>query len=110
LKQLKHPHIIKMETVLRAENEKDMYILFELMDIDLYSLIRENLLTERHRRYIAYQIALSIQYMHNVGLVHRDIKPSNVLVNEDSLAKICDFGLVRGTDENEEKDSDTILT
>ena len=100
LLQLKHPHIIKLFDIIRAENDKDIYLVFELMDIDLYSLIRENLLTERHRRYIAYQVALSIQYMHCVGLVHRDIKPSNVLVNEDCLAKICDFGLVRGLHEN----------
>jgi hypothetical protein len=30
--------------VIRSANERDIYILFELMDIDLYALIRENLL------------------------------------------------------------------
>ena len=65
------------------------------MDIDLYTLIRENMLGEQHKRYIMYQVAKSIHYLHSAELIHRDIKPSNVLVNEDCHAKICDFGLVR---------------
>ena len=65
------------------------------MDIDLYTLIRERLLGEQHKRYIIYQIAKALYYLHTAELIHRDIKPSNVLVNEDCLAKLCDFGLVR---------------
>ena len=65
------------------------------MDIDLYTLIRENMLGEQHKRYIIYQTGKALHYLHSAELIHRDIKPSNVLVNEDCLAKICDFGLVR---------------
>ena len=110
LSKLKHPNIIKLKNLHRAENDKDIYLLFELMDIDLYSLIRENLLGERHQRYVAYQVGLAMQYMHAVELIHRDIKPSNILVNEDCLAKICDFGLVRGNDEAVITSSEGILT
>lgn len=44
-------------------------------------------------------MAKAIYYLHTADLVHRDIKPSNVLVNENCLAKICDFGLVRSVDD-----------
>lgn len=40
LQQLRHPCIVQFREVLRAQNEKDLYLLFEFMDIDLYSLIR----------------------------------------------------------------------
>lgn len=95
LKKFNHPNIIQPIEVIRSMTEKDIYILFEYMDIDLYTLIRENMLGEQHKRYIIYQTAKAIHYLHTAELIHRDIKPSNVLVNEDCLAKICDFGLVR---------------
>lgn len=95
LRKFEHPNIIGAREVLRSMNEKDIYILFEFMDIDLYTLIRENMLGDQHKRYILYQTAKAIYYLHTAELIHRDIKPSNVLVNEDCSSKICDFGLVR---------------
>lgn len=44
LLELSHPNIIRLEEVIRAENQKDIYLLFEHMDIDLYTLIREDIL------------------------------------------------------------------
>lgn len=78
------------------------------MDIDLYTLIRENILSDRHKRYIIYQIAKAFFYLHTADLIHRDIKPSNILVNENCQAKVCDFGLVRSIDD--EEDLPSIMT
>lgn len=36
--------------------------------------------------------------MHSAGVVHRDLKPSNILINEDCVVKLCDFGLARSFD------------
>jgi mitogen-activated protein kinase 15 len=56
-------------------------------------------LEEKHKRYIIYQAAKSIYYLHTGDVIHRDIKPSNILVNENCMAKMCDFGLVRSVDD-----------
>lgn len=96
LQQLKHPNVITLEKIIKANNDKDIYLVFEHMDIDLHTLIREgNILEQKHKKYIIYQIAKAIYYLHNSDIIHRDLKPSNVLVNEDCDAKLCDFGLVR---------------
>ena len=81
LQQFKHPNIVELKQVIKSNQERDIYILFEFMDIDLYTLIRENMLGDQHRRYIIYQTAKAIHYLHSAELIHRDIKPSNVLVN-----------------------------
>ncbi len=81
LQQLNHPNIIIFQKIIKSQNQKDIYLLFEYMDVDLYFLIRENMLEERQKRYIVYQIAKALYYLHSADLVHRDIKPSNILVN-----------------------------
>ena len=44
---------------------------------------------------IAFGVALGMHYLHEKGLVHRDLKTPNVLLDDDKLPKICDFGLSR---------------
>src|SRR4029077_8143681 len=49
---------------------------------------------------IIRQVAIGLQYAHEMGMVHRDIKPANLLVqltgkNQDLAVKILDFGLAR---------------
>ncbi len=44
LMELKHPNIVKLEQVIRADNNNDIYLIFEHMDIDLFTLIREGIL------------------------------------------------------------------
>ena len=42
-----------------------MYLVFDFMDIDLDKLIRENLLGEKHQRFINYQVAKALFYLHS---------------------------------------------
>ncbi|XP_070568036.1 uncharacterized protein [Ptychodera flava] len=49
--------------------------------------------------YVAYQVALGLQYLHTNKIVHQDLKPANILVEAKSRKTyICDFGLVEQKD------------
>ena len=44
---------------------------------------------------IAMAVANAMMFIHSIGIIHRDLKPGNILIGEDFLPRICDFGLVR---------------
>ncbi|VDL18590.1 unnamed protein product [Hymenolepis diminuta] len=91
-----HPNIIRLLGLLKAKNDKDIYLIFEYMESDLHKLIkRGNILRNVHKKYIIYQILKAVKYIHSADVIHRDLKPSNILVDSDCNAKVCDFGLTR---------------
>ena len=90
-----HGNIIRLLNVLRADNDRDIYLVFEYMETDLHAVIRAGILQDVHRSYIMYQIMKGLKYVHTAQLLHRDIKPSNVLLNKECCAKLADFGLAR---------------
>ncbi|XP_068840211.1 mitogen-activated protein kinase 15 [Capricornis sumatraensis] len=91
-----HPNIVRLLDVIPAENNRDIYLVFESMDTDLNAVIcKGTLLKDIHKRYIFYQLLRATKFIHSGRVIHRDQKPSNVLLNASCLVKLCDFGLAR---------------
>jgi mitogen-activated protein kinase 15 len=105
-----HDNIIRLLNIIKAENNKDLYLVFDFMDTDLHAVIRAGILEEIHKKYIIYQILKSLKYMHSGDLIHRDLKPSNILLNSECHVKVADFGLARSVAFNEEDGSPPVLT
>ena len=95
LRQMEHENVVKLESVMKADNDKDLYLIFEYMETDLHATIRANILEDIHKQYIMYQSFKALHYMHSAHLVHRDMKPANLLLNSECLMKVADFGLAR---------------
>lgn len=96
LKQMEgNPRIVQLLAVYKAVNNLDLYVVFEILESDVHSVIRANILMDVHKRYIVWQMLAGLKYLHSRKLIHRDLKPSNLLINSDSTVKLCDFGLAR---------------
>ncbi|NXQ61354.1 MK15 kinase, partial [Anthoscopus minutus] len=106
-----HPNIIKLLDVIQAENDKDIYLIFESMETDLHAVIKKgNLLKDIHKCYILYQLLKATKFIHSGNVIHRDQKPSNVLLDAECCVKLCDFGLARSLCQLREEQPSTALT
>lgn len=50
-------------------------------------------LNEAEAKFIFHQLLIAVQYLHNNRIIHRDLKLGNLLLTEDMVIKIADFGL-----------------
>jgi serine/threonine protein kinase len=55
---------------------------------------RMKYLTPTRRSVIALHISLGMEELHRCRIIHRDLKSANVLLDEDDMPRVCDFGLV----------------
>ncbi|CAN0217036.1 unnamed protein product, partial [Ectocarpus fasciculatus] len=61
----------------------------------------------RARVKVAIDAAAGLEYLHSEGFVHRDIKPGNILLDDEGLARLTDFGLARKMDNERTNTSPT---
>ncbi len=98
LAALNHPNIVAV--IDRGQVGDTYYFVMEYVHgRTLRHLIRTNKLSVERSVEIAIQICQALEAAHGAGVVHRDIKPGNVLVEEDGLVKVADFGIARVLDE-----------
>lgn len=99
LRLLRHPNIIKLRSIILPLDKNTfscLYLVFELMETDLYTIIRSGqTLTEKHHKFFTIQILRALEFLHANNILHRDLKPRNLLVNSDCLLKVADFGMAR---------------
>ncbi|MEA2665391.1 MAG: eukaryotic-like serine/threonine-protein kinase [Candidatus Eremiobacteraeota bacterium] len=98
--KLSHPNIVNIYDFGREDHA--YYIVMELVDgTTLGDLLREGrALPEPVAVDYAIQIASGLAYAHRQGLMHRDVKPANILVTQDDVVKLSDFGIARAVSEH----------
>ena len=99
LRLMQHENILSIISIQLPNNREqfeEIYVVSELMETDLTSIIKSKQpLSDDHCQFFLYQILRGLKYLHTAGVLHRDLKPRNLLVNSNCDLKICDFGLAR---------------
>ncbi|MDD4583415.1 MAG: Stk1 family PASTA domain-containing Ser/Thr kinase [Eubacteriales bacterium] len=92
---LSHPNIVNVYDVGREGNIN--YIVMELIEGQVLSdIIKERgPLPYGEAISITKQIASALSHAHKNHIIHRDVKPHNILLTEDGIAKITDFGIAK---------------
>ncbi len=92
---LTHPNIVSIYDVGIENNV--YYIVMELIQgKTLKQIIDEDgVLPWKWSINIASQIASALEVAHKNNIVHRDIKPHNIIITEDGVAKVTDFGIAK---------------
>lgn len=87
-----HPNIVTVYDV--GQDHGTIYIAMEFLEgMPLDNVIREKSLTIDEIVNMGVQVAKTLDYAHQKGIVHRDIKPSNILLMPNGRIKITDFGI-----------------
>ena len=93
--RLAHPNIVQIYDVCNEDNL--YYIVMELIQgKTLKEIITEDgILSWKWSVNIAIQIASALETAHKNNIIHRDIKPHNIIITEDGIAKVTDFGIAK---------------
>ena len=100
LRSMDHPNIIKYFQTDFVTEDCSVDILMEYIPSgSLNSLIAKyRELNEAVIRNYTKQLLRGLEYLHGLGIVHRDLKSANILVSEDGVLKLSDFGCSRKFD------------
>eukprot|EP00736_Rhodelphis_marinus_P001141 Rmarinus@m.1389 len=100
MKKIQHDNIVGLEEVLVSKTK--IFIVMELvLGGELFDkIVQEERLSEPKARYFFRQLISAVAYCHSQGIYHRDLKPENLLLTDQDVLKVSDFGLAALHDED----------
>lgn len=98
MKKLDHPNIVNLIEVLDDPHGDSLFMILEWCEKGVIMPSEPNPgrgspYSEEQCRLYFRDMILGIEYLHSQGIIHRDIKSDNVLLSEDDVVKIVDFGV-----------------
>lgn len=96
LSKLSHPNIVQVSDFFSFENE--LYIAMEFVEgKPLSDIIGKEVgpIVSARAVPLFTQILQGMAHAHQNGIIHRDIKPANIIVRNDGIVKITDFGIAK---------------
>lgn len=94
MRKLDHINIIKMHNIII--NNYTYYLVLDYHEKgDLSNILNGYPLTEQLAQNYATQLKNGLEYLYKKKIIHRDLKPQNILVSNENILKITDFGFAR---------------
>ncbi|KAL1350571.1 hypothetical protein HN51_014612 [Arachis hypogaea] len=102
LRRLDHPNVVKLQGLVTSRMSCSLYLVFDYMVHDLAGLVASPRIrfTEPQVKCYMHQLLSGLEHCHKRRVLHRDIKGSNLLIDNEGILKIADFGLASLFDPN----------
>ena len=105
MKELKHPNIVRMYDVIYEYDYDNVNIIMEYAPFgnlaDLRKKKENGIIGEIYSKFYLRQIGNGLKYLLSKNIIHRDLKPHNILVFDNNILKIADFGFARNFNEDQ---------
>ncbi|MBI5239571.1 MAG: protein kinase [Elusimicrobia bacterium] len=92
---LHHPNIVDIHSIVA--DDRGLYLVFEFLSgrtVDQLVAAKGRLSLEEARALLK-PVCAALDFAHRRGVVHRDLKPSNIMMTEQGIVKVMDFGISR---------------
>jgi predicted ATPase len=108
LRDLNHPNIVKMLDML--EHEGQHYLVMEYVaGGDLSQLLKQGQIPLEEILKLSIDLADALTRAHKLSIIHRDLKPANVLIGDDGVLRLTDFGVAHVGSKDRVTDTDAII-
>ncbi|KAK0593518.1 hypothetical protein LWI29_037989 [Acer saccharum] len=92
MRLIKHPNVIQLYEVL-ATKTKIYFVMEYAKGGELFMKVAKGRVKEERARKYFQQLISAIDFCHGRGVYHRDLKPENLMLDENGVLKVSDFGL-----------------
>ncbi|CBZ29975.1 putative protein kinase [Leishmania mexicana MHOM/GT/2001/U1103] len=110
MRKMKNQHVVRLLEAI--ETSKAYNLVMELApNGELFDkIVDSKRFDEETARNYFQQLICAVHYCHRMNIVHRDLKAENLLLGENNVLKVCDFGLSRYTKEGRFNDHEVLFT
>jgi serine/threonine-protein kinase len=100
--RLHHPNILEVFDFAAAEASESYIVTEYIRGKTLRQFLSdETLAPPEIAAMVVHEIASALAHAHELGVIHRDLKPENVMLREDGVLKLMDFGIAKIVDRDE---------
>jgi serine/threonine-protein kinase len=90
---LQHPNIARLEDAGATPDGRPYFVMEYVAGLPIDAYCDEHRLSIERRLELVQVVCGAVQHAHQALVVHRDLKPTNILVGQDGVPKLLDFGI-----------------